>query len=62
MFTEGHGPEGHHFEGLDFGEALNYEVVRPIRLHSVRRARQTQVVELLLRLLSFFLLECDWDD
>lgn len=40
--TEGQGPDWHGSEGHDFGEVQDYEVVRPIRLHSVRRVRQTQ--------------------
>lgn len=48
--------EGHSLEGLDFGEVQDYEVVRPVRLHSVRRTRQTQVAELLLLLLLPLLL------
>lgn len=52
--TEGQGPDWHHLEGHDFGEVQDYEVVRPIRLHSVRRVRQTQVAELLLLLLLLF--------
>lgn len=48
--------EGHSLEGFDFGEVQDYEVVRPVRLHSVRRTRQTQVADLLLLLLPLLFL------
>lgn len=48
--------EGHSLEAHDFGEVLDYEVVRPIRLLPVRRTRQTEVAELLLLPLLFLLL------